>query len=817
MRENYTKNAQEAIRLAKSASRYNKQNYTGTEHLLLGLIAEPEGVASKVLRDNNCTLERLNDMIAQLNIRSANLALLDHEGFSPRCQKIMRIAGNLAEQYNSEQVGTEHLLLAIITEGENIALKLIETLGISPAKLYFETLAAIGEDPAAHKDDLNGGSPSPDAGNQKILPQYSRDLTKLARQGKLDPVIGRENEISRVIQILSRRTKNNPCLVGEPGVGKTAIVEGLAQRIISGDVPSSVKNKRLLTLDLSGMVAGSKYRGEFEERVKRVISEVISDGNIILFVDEMHTLIGAGGAEGAIDASNILKPSLARGEVQLIGATTLNEYHKYVEKDAALERRFQPVQVEEPTREEAEEILKGIVSAYEKHHNVIVTEEAIKAAVDLSERYINDRNLPDKAIDVIDESCAAVRLRNTGARQENAFKMIQDEIAQSDKLMATALSEGRIDDAKALRARQEELVKKLQAARRRQEKKQTLKLPEVTEEDVAAVVSMWSKVPVSRLTEKESARLLRLEEELHKRVIGQEDAVHAVAKAIRRGRVGLQDPNRPIGSFLFLGPTGVGKTELSKALAEVMFGSDQDMIRVDMSEYMEQYAVSKIIGSAPGYVGYEEGGQLSEKVRRHPYSVILFDEIEKAHRDVFNVLLQILDEGHITDSKGHKVNFKNTVIIMTSNVGAQRIIEPKTLGFADKPTAEQSYEKMRTGVMEEVKKMFRPEFINRIDEILVFHSLSDDELNRICSLLCEDLIRRADKHLGIKLKVTPALRKHIVAEYSDPKMGARPLKRAIQKVIEDALSEKLLAEEILPGQTVTAGFRGGSVVFDGRD
>ena len=507
MRENYTKNAQEAIRLAKSASRHNKQNYTGTEHLLLGLIAEPEGVASKVLRDNNCTLERLNDMIAQLNIRSANLALLDHEGFSPRCQKIMRMAGNLAEQYNSEQVGTEHLLLAIITEGENIALKLIETLGISPAKLYFETLAAIGEDPAAHKDDLQPGGPSPDAGNQKILPQYSRDLTKLARQGKLDPVIGRENEISRVIQILSRRTKNNPCLVGEPGVGKTAIVEGLAQRIISGDVPATVKNKRLLTLDLSGMVAGSKYRGEFEERVKRVISEVISDGNIILFVDEMHTLIGAGGAEGAIDASNILKPSLARGELQLIGATTLNEYHKYVEKDAALERRFQPVQVEEPTREEAEEILKGIVSAYEKHHNVIVTEEAIRAAVDLSERYINDRNLPDKAIDVIDESCAAVRLRNAGARQENAFKMIQDEIAQSDKLMATALSEGRIDDAKALRARQEELVKKLQAARRRQEKKQTVKLPEVTEEDVAAVVSMWSKVPVSRLTEKESARL----------------------------------------------------------------------------------------------------------------------------------------------------------------------------------------------------------------------------------------------------------------------------------------------------------------------
>lgn len=817
MRDNYTKSAQEAIRLAKSASRHNKQNYTGTEHLLLGLIAEPDGVASKVLRDNNCTLERLNDMISQLNIKSANLALLDHEGFSPRCQKIMRIAGNLAERFHSDQVGTEHLLLAIITEGENIALKLIETLGINPAKLYFETLAAIGEDPAAHKDDLQGGDTSSDSQNQRILPQYSRDLTKLAREGKLDPVIGRENEISRVIQILSRRNKNNPCLVGEPGVGKTAIVEGLAQRIVNGDVPATVKNKRLLTMDLSGMVAGSKYRGEFEERIKRVIAEVIESGNIILFVDEMHTLIGAGGAEGAIDASNILKPSLARGEIQLIGATTLNEYHKYVEKDAALERRFQPVQVEEPTTEEAEEILHGVVGAYEKHHNVVVTDEAIRAAVDLSERYINDRNLPDKAIDVIDEACAAVRLRGAGTSQENTFRKIQDEIASADKLMAAALSEGRIEDAKQLRVHQEELVKKLQAARKRQEKKQSSVLPQVRESDVAEVVSMWSKVPVSRLTEKESARLLRLEDELHKRVIGQEDAVHAVAKAIRRGRVGLQDPGRPIGSFLFLGPTGVGKTELSKALAEVMFGSDQDMIRVDMSEYMEQYAVSKIIGSAPGYVGYEEGGQLSEKVRRHPYSVILFDEIEKAHRDVFNVLLQILDEGHITDSKGHKVNFKNTVIIMTSNVGAQRIIEPKTLGFADKPTAEQSYEKMRSGVMEEVKKMFRPEFINRIDEILVFHSLSEDEMNRICSLLCEDLIRRADKQLGIKLRITPSLKKHIVKEYADPKMGARPLKRAIQKVIEDALSEKLLAEEIRPGQIVTAGFRGGNVVFDGRE
>lgn len=810
MRENYTKNAQEAIRLAKSASRHSKQNYTGTEHLLLGLIAESDGVASKVLSENNCTLERLNDMISQLNIKSANLALLDHEGFSPRCQKIMRIAGQLAEKYHSDTVGTEHLLLAIITEGENIAIKLIETLGINPAKLYFETLAAIGEDPQAHKDDLEDKS---GAGQQQgILAQYSRDLTRLAAEGKLDPVIGRKDEISRVIQILSRRTKNNPCLIGEPGVGKTAIVEGLAQRIVNGDVPATVQNKRLLTMDLSGMVAGSKYRGEFEERIKRVIAEVIADGNIILFVDEMHTLIGAGGAEGAIDASNILKPSLARGEIQLIGATTLNEYHKYVEKDAALERRFQPIQVEEPTPAQAEEILKGIIGAYEKHHNVEILDEAIHAAVDLSERYINDRNLPDKAIDVIDEACAAVRLKNTG-RKDDPVKVMQDELAAADKEIAALLSQGRFEDAKALRARQEQLLKKTQSVRKRQEKKQTVHVPQVTEADVAAVVSMWSKVPVSRLTEKESARLIRLESELHKRVIGQEDAVRAVAKAIRRGRVGLQDPNRPIGSFLFLGPTGVGKTELSKALAEVMFGSDQDMIRVDMSEYMEQYAVSKIIGSAPGYVGYEEGGQLSEKVRRHPYSVILFDEIEKAHRDVFNVLLQILDEGHITDSKGHKVNFKNTVIIMTSNVGAQRIIEPKTLGFADKPTAEQSYEKMRSGVMEEVRKMFRPEFINRIDEILVFHSLSDDEMQKICSLLCEDLIRRANKQLGITLKVTPALKKHIVKEYADPKMGARPLKRAVQTVIEDPLSDKILSGEVREGGSVTVGVSHGKVTF----
>ena len=814
MKDNYTNSAKEAIRLAQSASRKSKQNYTGSEHLLLGLVAEPNGVASKILRDNNITLERLEEMISQLNIQSANLALLDHEGFSPRCQKIMRIAGNLAEQYKADKIGTEHLLLAIITEGENIALKLIETLGANPRKMYLETIAAIGEDPAAHKDDLQGQADG--ESSQGILEQYSRDLTQLAKEGRLDPCIGREDEMMRLIRVLSRRTKNNPCLVGEPGVGKSAIVEGLAQRIVKGQVPESMIGKRLLTLDLSGMVAGSKYRGEFEERIKRVIAEVIEAGNIILFVDEMHTLIGAGGAEGAIDASNILKPSLARGELQLIGATTLNEYHRYVEKDAALERRFQPIQVEEPTAEETNKILQGIVGIYEAHHGVHVLPEALTAAVDLSERYINDRNLPDKAIDVIDEACAEVKLRGVSGKEDPALEL-EEQIRVADQELAAALALGQIEEARAARARQEDLSDKLAALQKRREKNRRGRIPEVTQEDVASVISSWAKVPVNRLTEKESARLMRLESDLHKRVIGQDEAVRAVSRAIRRGRVGLQDPNRPIGSFLFLGPTGVGKTELSKALAEVLFGSDQDMIRVDMSEYMEQYSVSKIIGSAPGYVGYEEGGQLSEKVRRHPYSVILFDEIEKAHRDVFNVLLQILDEGHITDSQGHKVNFKNTVIIMTSNVGAQKIIAPKVLGFADKPSEEQSYERMKNGVMDEVKKIFRPEFINRIDEIEVFHALNNDEMQKICALLSEDLIRRAKEQMDVRLKVTPALRRHIVDEYSDPMMGARPLKRAIQKVIEDPLSEKLLSEEIRRGMTVTAGYRGGSVVFDGRE
>ena len=810
MKDNYTKNALAALRAAKSASKKAKQNYIGTEHVILGLAQEPEGVASRILAENGVTGNRLQEMIAQLNIHPGSLALLDQEGYSPRCQKVLHMAAAQARKYRSDQTGTEHILLAIILERENVAAKLLEAMGTNISKLYFELLAAMGEDPAAHRDDLQVSGQNPE--RRGILEQFSRDLTQMAYEGRLDPVIGREDEIRRVIQILSRRTKNNPVLIGEPGVGKTAVVEGLARRIVTGKVPASIRDKRLLTLDLSGMVAGTKYRGEFEERIKRVIEEVTADKNIILFVDELHTLIGAGGAEGSLDASNILKPSLSRGEVQLIGATTITEYRKYVEKDAALERRFQPVQVEEPTPDQALEILRGIVHIYEDHHNVKVEDEALKMAVDLSVRYINDRNLPDKAIDVIDEACAAVRLGSEGGSEDKSIAL-EEEIRAVDERLAKAFMNGDLSEARNLRREQDALVRKLENLQNRKDRGRKERSLMVTAEDVASVISIWAKVPVNRLTERESARLLRLEKELHKRVIGQEDAVQAVSRAIRRGRVGLQNPDRPIGSFLFLGPTGVGKTELSKALAEVMFGSDKDLIRIDMSEYMEQYAVSKIIGSAPGYVGYEEGGQLSEKVRRHPYSVVLFDEIEKAHPDVFNILLQILDEGHITDSQGHRVNFKNTVIIMTSNVGAQRIIAPKTLGFADRPTKEQDYERMKSGVMDEVKKIFRPEFINRIDEIRVFRALSREEMSQITLLLASDLVKRAKTQLGINLRISASLRNHIVDTYADDKMGARPIKRAIQTVIEDPLSEKILAEEFSEGSTVTAGFRGGEVTF----
>ena len=688
-------------------------------------------------------------------------------------------------------------------------MRLLNTLGANVQKIYVDTLIAIGQDGNLYKEDL--GKKGDRKAKQSTLEQYSRDLTALAREGKLDPVVGREEEIRRVVQILSRRTKNNPCLVGEPGVGKTAVVEGLAARIVAGDVPFTVQNKRVLTLDLSGMVAGSKYRGEFEERIKKVLKEVTEDGNIILFLDELHTIIGAGGAEGAIDASNIMKPSLARGEIQLIGATTIAEYRKYIEKDAALERRFQPVTVEEPTEEEAVRILEGIKGKYEDHHHVQITPEAIEAAVRLSSRYINDRNLPDKAIDLIDEASASARLSALDAPDK--AKEIADRIHEMDQEMERAIRMEAFDQMAEIKKQQDALVKKYDRLMKKREKQEAGNVISIGENEIAEVVAQWTKIPVQKLAEKESERLLKLEKTLHKRVIGQEEAVTAVARAMRRGRVGLKDPNRPIGSFLFLGPTGVGKTELSKALAEAMFGSEDAMIRVDMSEYMEGHSVSKMIGSPPGYVGFEDGGQLSEKVRRNPYSVVLFDEIEKAHPDVFNVLLQVLDDGHITDSKGRKVSFKNTVLIMTSNAGAQRIVDPKNLGFATEKSETKDYEKMKSNVMEEVKRSFKPEFINRIDDIIVFHQLNNENMKEIVNLLASNLYKRCEDQLGIHLTITAALKEHLVSKCADNKMGARPLKRAIQSVVEDALAEEILQKKVVPGDKVSAGFKDGKVVF----
>ena len=737
------------------------------------------------------------------------MAVKDKEGHSPRAARILEEAHRQAARFGQKQTGTEHLLLALIKEGENVAVRLLNTLGANVQKIYVDTLIAIGQDGNLYKEDL--GKKGDRKAKQSTLEQYSRDLTALAREGKLDPVVGREEEIRRVVQILSRRTKNNPCLVGEPGVGKTAVVEGLAARIVAGDVPFTVQNKRVLTLDLSGMVAGSKYRGEFEERIKKVLKEVTEDGNIILFLDELHTIIGAGGAEGAIDASNIMKPSLARGEIQLIGATTIAEYRKYIEKDAALERRFQPVTVEEPTEEEAVRILEGIKGKYEDHHHVQITPEAIEAAVRLSSRYINDRNLPDKAIDLIDEASASARLSALDAPDK--AKEIADRIHEMDQEMERAIRMEAFDQMAEIKKQQDALVKKYDRLMKKREKQEAGNVISIGENEIAEVVAQWTKIPVQKLAEKESERLLKLEKTLHKRVIGQEEAVTAVARAMRRGRVGLKDPNRPIGSFLFLGPTGVGKTELSKALAEAMFGSEDAMIRVDMSEYMEGHSVSKMIGSPPGYVGFEEGGQLSEKVRRNPYSVVLFDEIEKAHPDVFNVLLQVLDDGHITDSKGRKVSFKNTVLIMTSNAGAQRIVDPKNLGFATEKSETKDYEKMKSNVMEEVKRSFKPEFINRIDDIIVFHQLNNENMKEIVNLLASNLYKRCEDQLGIHLTITAALKEHLVSKYADNKMGARPLKRAIQSVVEDALAEEILQKKVVPGDKVSAGFKDGKVVF----
>lgn len=807
----FTDKAKTALMLAERTASRMHTGYIGTEHILVGLIKEKTGVAAKVLKENGVEEDKLLEMIKELIVPDAAITLKEKEGYSPRSEAVLEEAGRQAQRFKAERTGTEHILLAMLREGECVATRLLKTMGLAIQKLYIDTLSAMGEDPGLYKEDLGGKQRNKKSGTS-ALEQYSRDLTALAVAGKLDPVIGREEEIKRVIEILSRRSKNNPCLIGEPGVGKTAVVEGLAERIASGEVPFTVQNKRLLVLDLSGMVAGSKYRGEFEERIKKVIQEVQEDGNIILFLDEMHTIIGAGGAEGAIDASNILKPSLARGELQLIGATTIAEYHKYVEKDAALERRFQSVMVEEPTIPQAIEILKGIAHKYEEHHRITITEEAITAAVQLSERYINDRNLPDKAIDLMDEAAAAVRLKTMHTPEK--LKELQEQISDMDKQVEECLKEKDYKKAGVLRSEQEKLIKKYDRLKESSRKKQEEVRLEIGENEIAEVVAAWTKIPVKKLTEKESERLLKLEDILHKRVIGQEAAVTAVSKAIRRGRVGLQDPDKPIGSFLFLGPTGVGKTELSKALAEAMFGSENALIRVDMSEYMEGHSVSKMIGSPPGYVGFEEGGQLSEKIRKHPYSVVLFDEIEKAHPDVFNVLLQVLDDGHITDSKGRKVSFKNTVLIMTSNAGAQRIVEPKNLGFGITTTREQDYEKMKSGVMEEVKKIFKPEFINRIDEIMVFHPLSKENMHQIITLLSTELAGRCKKQMQIRLTVSNALKEHIVEKYADYKMGARPLKRALQQVVEDRLAEEILSGRVKNGDMVTVGYRKEKVVFD---
>ncbi len=795
----YTDKAKKALNYANRLSRSSGCNYVGTEHILAGLLKEGTGVAAEVLTANNVELEALLKLIDELVAAGEEVTVADRDGYSPRTQMVLDRAREMADRFDSERIGTEHLLLAIIKEGDCAASRLLNTMGANPQKLFVDILAAMGEDPAQYREEIKRGR-NEEATLTPTLDQYSRDLTAMARAGRLDPVIGREKETERVIQILCRRGKNNPCLIGEPGVGKTAIVEGIAQSLVNGNVPDIVADKRLVSLDMSGLVAKSKYRGEFEDRIKKVINEVETAGNVLLFIDELHTIIGAGGAEGALDASNILKPALARGDVQVIGATTIEEYRKYIEKDAALERRFQPVQVEEPTEEESIEILKGLRKLYEKHHHVQITDEGVEASVRLSARYVNDRFLPDKAIDLMDEAAAKARLGMMHGSDE--MMQLNREIHQTELDMEHALQEGDIEKARTLKETRENL----QASREKLEKKNRRvsknKVPVVGENEIADVVAGWTKIPVSRLTESEASRLQKLEETLHKRVIGQEEAVSAVSKAVRRGRVGLKDPKRPIGSFLFLGPTGVGKTEVSKALAEAVFGNEESMIRVDMSEYMEKHSVSKLIGSPPGYVGHEDGGQLSEKVRRNPFSVILFDEIEKAHPDVFNILLQVLDDGHITDSQGRKVDFKNTIIIMTSNAGAQSIIEPKKLGFGAKEDEKQDHERMKASVMEEVKRIFKPEFLNRIDETIVFRALNKDDMKKIIGIMVRDLQKRCKEQLQIDLVVREAAKEYIVEKAYDRKYGARPLRRKLQDEVEDRLADALIRGEIHTGDRV---------------
>ena len=816
MRNKFTKQAQTALTLAKAAAIDFELGYIGTEHLLLGLLSETEGTAGRVLEEFQVDGKKLVELIDKLVTPAevGNITEIEMKpSYSPRTEKVLESAVAEAQNSGCEKAGTEHLLLAMLRETDCVGTRLLYTMGVNIQKLYAAVLGAMGYDNESIQEEFQaakamqnpGGSPTP------ALDQYSRDLTQMAAEGKLDPVVGREKEISRLIQILSRRTKNNPCLVGEPGVGKTAIAEGLAQRILAGSVPETIKDKRLVVLDLSGMVAGSKYRGEFEERIRKVVDEVRENQGILLFIDELHTIIGAGGAEGALDASNILKPSLSRGELQIIGATTLEEYRKYIEKDAALERRFQPVTVEEPSEEEAYEILKGLRPYYERHHKVEISDEALEAAVKMSVRYINDRFLPDKAIDLIDEAASKVQL--SGYQASSEIEDLSREIQEILQEKERAIKTGYLSLAKECQEKQKEAEARLEQLQVKEEKKNQRKSGKVDEKAVASIVSDWTKIPVQRLTEGETRRLAQLEKELHKRVIGQEEAVHAVSQAVKRGRVGLKDPNRPIGSFLFLGPTGVGKTELSKALAQAVFGSEQAMIRVDMSEYMEKHSVSKLIGSPPGYVGYDEGGQLSEKVRRNPYSVILFDEIEKAHPDVFNILLQVLDDGHITDAHGRKVDFKQTIIIMTSNAGAQAIVEPKQLGFISQKDEKKDYEKMKSGVMEEVRRLFKPEFLNRIDEIMVFHTLNKEEIRKIVLLLLKSLEKRCEEQMDIHLNVTNSAVDYIAEAGFDAKYGARPLRRAIQSKIEDRLANKLLEGKIKRGDIVQVQYRNKEIRF----
>ena len=796
----YTDKAKKAISYANRLSKSMQCNYVGTEHILAGLLREGSGVAAEVLAANNIELDKLLELINELVAPGDEVAVMDRDGETPRTQAVLERASEIAERFECDEIGTEHLLLSIIKEGDCAACRLLNTMGANPQKLFVDILGAMGEDPAQYRDEIQRGKNDNSASLTPTLDQYSRDLTALARAGMLDPVIGRKSETERVLQILCRRGKNNPCLIGEPGVGKTAIVEGIAQNLVNGTVPEIVAGKRLVSLDMSGLVAKSKYRGEFEERIKKVISEVAAAGNVMLFIDELHTIIGAGGAEGSLDASNILKPALARGEVQVIGATTIEEYRKYIEKDAALERRFQPVQVGEPTEEESVEILKGLRTLYEKHHNVEITDEGVEAAVRLSARYVNDRFLPDKAIDLMDEAAAKSRLGVMRDPQEAIDK--KQEIHQAELDLENALRDGDLERARALKAIKEDLELDWEKLNKKNHRADKRKKPVIGENEIAEVVAGWTKIPVSKLTENEAARLQKLEETLHKRVIGQEEAVSAVAKAVRRGRVGLKDPKRPIGSFLFLGPTGVGKTEVSKALAEAVFGNEEAMIRVDMSEYMEKNSVSKMIGSPPGYVGHEDGGQLSEKVRRNPFSVVLFDEIEKAHPDEFNILLQVLDDGHITDSQGRKVDFKNTIIIMTSNAGAQSIIEPKKLGFGVHEDEKQDHERMKSNVMEEVKRLFKPEFLNRIDETIVFRALNKDDMKQIVTLMTNELQKRCKDQLQINLVVRDAAKSDIVEKAYDRKYGARPLRRKIQNEIEDRLAEEIIAGKVKAGDRV---------------